>query len=132
MACFPLKALQTLLDMNSPVLNRVLTSGGESSALKGCVVLKEMVNVCQKHGSKVHIMAGAGVNADNVSEIISQTGVSEVHGSLRVLQSCKTKHMVANGTTMGASNSDEFNLKITSSNIVKAVLEKIGYGEIIE
>lgn len=125
MACFPLKALQTLLDMNSPVLYRVLTSGGESSALKGCIVLREMVNICRENGGKVHIMAGAGVNAENVREIIKQTGVSEVHGSLRVLQRCKTKHVVKNGTTMGASNSDEFNLKVTSSSIVKAVLKQL-------
>jgi len=34
-------------------------------------------------GHKITILAGAGVNADNVKQLVIKTGVREVHGSAR-------------------------------------------------
>ncbi len=57
---------------------RVLTSGGALTALAGAERLVELV--AQADG-RIRILAGAGVRANNVAELVRRTGVREVHGS---------------------------------------------------
>ena len=60
---------------------RVLTSGQEESAEKGTSQIKKMVELV---GDSISIMIGAGVNKDNVANILKLTGAREYHGSARV------------------------------------------------
>jgi len=57
---------------------RVLTSGGALTALAGAERIAELV--AQANG-RIRILAGAGVRASNVAELVARTGVREVHGS---------------------------------------------------
>lgn len=57
---------------------RVLTSGGALTALAGAERLADLV--AQADG-RIRILAGAGVRASNVAELVRRTGVREVHGS---------------------------------------------------
>jgi len=57
---------------------RVLTSGGERTAILGAERIKGLV--AQARG-RIAIMAGAGLNAGNVVELVRRTGVREVHAS---------------------------------------------------
>ena len=57
---------------------RVLTSGGALTALAGAEQLADLV--AQADG-RIRILAGAGVRANNVAELVRRTGVREVHGS---------------------------------------------------
>ncbi len=57
---------------------RILTSGGERSAPAGAARLASLV---AQAAGRISIMAGGGLNADNVAALIARTGVSEVHGS---------------------------------------------------
>lgn len=61
--------------------SRILTSGQQATAEEGLETLKAIV---KQAGGRIAILAGSGINADNVRRIICETGVSEVHGS------CKT------------------------------------------
>jgi len=58
---------------------RVLTSGGANTALEGAPRIAAMVN--QGRG-RLRIIAGGGVRGNNVREIISLTGVEEVHARI--------------------------------------------------
>ncbi|WP_019833419.1 copper homeostasis protein CutC [Sphingomonas sp. PR090111-T3T-6A] len=58
--------------------DKVLSSGGATSAPEGAATLARMVEVAGKHLS---IMAGAGVRPDNAAALVAATGVREVHGS---------------------------------------------------
>lgn len=60
--------------------DRVLTSGQASTAYEGRGTLREMV---QAAGDKIIILAGCGVTPDNVTALIKESGVSEVHGSCK-------------------------------------------------
>jgi len=60
--------------------DRVLTSGGEPSAMQGRHRLCEMVRVAE---GRIGIMAGGGVRAENVEEIARATGAQEFHAALR-------------------------------------------------
>jgi copper homeostasis protein len=55
---------------------RVLSSGGAPTALEGADTLAAMVT---RAGTALRIVAGGGVRAGNVAEIVRRTGVREVH-----------------------------------------------------
>lgn len=61
-------------------VNRVLTSGGEQSALKGAETIKQLVAAA---GNGIRVMAGGGIRAGNVRQILATAGVREIHAGLR-------------------------------------------------
>jgi copper homeostasis protein len=61
-------------------VDRVLTSGGEQNALKGAEKIAQLVAVA---GTNISVMAGGGVRPENVGQILSTTGVREIHAGLR-------------------------------------------------
>ncbi|NIJ20897.1 copper homeostasis protein [Sphingomonas naasensis] len=58
--------------------DKILSSGGERSAIEGLATLAAMVEAA---GDRIAIIAGSGVTPANVAHIIAGTGVREVHGS---------------------------------------------------
>lgn len=60
---------------------RILTSGCQPTAMEGKDTLKELVRLA---GDRITILAGSGVRPDNVRELVTYTGVREVHGSCKV------------------------------------------------
>lgn len=73
---------KALSDVISIGCDRILTSGGRSSAMEGRFELKKLVELAQ---DKIAIMAGAGVNETNVLDLVQTTGVREVHGTFQSL-----------------------------------------------
>ena len=69
----PVAELDALLTLG---VDRVLTSGGAATALEGAATIRRMVEAA---GSSLSIMAGGGVRAKNVKELVERTGVTEVH-----------------------------------------------------
>ena len=65
-----------LEDLGKLGVRRILTSGGASSAADGA---NRIATLVQRGGERITIIAGGGVRAHNVREIITQTGVREVH-----------------------------------------------------
>ena len=57
-------------------VRRVLTAGGAATAAAGATVLASLV---RQAGSRLVVLAGGGVRAENVRELVSKSGVSEVH-----------------------------------------------------
>jgi copper homeostasis protein len=55
---------------------RVLTSGGAATASEGADMLAALV---ARAGGRIEVLAGGGVRANNVREIVRRTGVREVH-----------------------------------------------------
>lgn len=114
----PFEALESIM---SAGCERVLTSGLEANALAGADMLKRMVNYS---GNKLSIMAGAGVTADNVAEIIQHTGVHEVHLSGK---STRPSNMTtyASQAHMGSSDVDDFSIPVTLPEKIAAVTKAI-------
>jgi copper homeostasis protein len=59
--------------------DRILTAGGDGTAMEGLDTLARLRNAA---GERLSIMAGGGIRAANVRTIIERTGVYEVHSSL--------------------------------------------------
>ncbi len=68
-------SLETAIDLG---FERILTSGGALTAEAGAEQIAALVS--QANG-RIAILAGAGVRASNVAELVRRTGVREVHGS---------------------------------------------------
>lgn len=62
---------------------RVLTAGGAVDALSGAEAIAALH---QQADGRIALMAGAGVTADNLPELVRRSGVSEVHASARALR----------------------------------------------
>ena len=60
---------------------RILTSGQRKSALDGTDLIKKLQ---EDYGDRIIIMPGAGINENNLGEILRATGVQEFHGSARI------------------------------------------------
>lgn len=73
----PEGALDTLINNG---FDRVLTSGGAPTAWQGRDVIARLV---RQAGDRITIMAGGGVRPDTVRDLVTATGVAEIHASLR-------------------------------------------------
>jgi len=71
----PFVALEQLIDLG---FNRVLTSGQAQTALEGADVIRKLH---QQANGRIEIVAGSGVRPHNVQELITRTGVTQVHAS---------------------------------------------------
>ncbi len=98
----PLKTIDVAVDLG---FERILTSGGSVNALEGSHRLREFVAYA---GGRISIMAGGGINARNVTEIIARTRVHEIHGSFSTVSRHYAHDVQALGfaTTRSLSTTD--------------------------
>lgn len=68
-----LKAIEDLKEIG---VNRVLTSGGKTNVADGIETLKTLV---ENSGPSLRVMAGGGITFENVRDVVSRSGVREVH-----------------------------------------------------
>lgn len=109
------KALEDIISLDC---ERILTSGGKSSAISGASVISELI---AKAKGRIIIMPGAGINTDNISELIKMTGATEFHASAR--SSVQSKMLFRNpGLNMGAEG-DEFSYDLTDGMTVKSLID---------
>lgn len=69
----PFAALETLVDLG---IDRILTSGQESSALEGLPLIAELV---KRAGDRITIMAGGGITPRNVDRVVAAARPKEIH-----------------------------------------------------
>jgi copper homeostasis protein len=70
-------ALERLIHLG---VDRVLTSGGARTAPEGAAQIRRLV--VQANG-RIQILAGGGINPDNVARLVHDTDVREVHFSVK-------------------------------------------------
>jgi len=95
---------RALEDVCATGADRILTSGGEISALQGADRIARLVREAR---GRVAIMAGGGINGGNAAGVIEQTGVREVHAGLR---SAVLSPMIYRNPeiSMGSARGDEY------------------------
>jgi copper homeostasis protein len=70
---------RSLEDVCATGANRILTSGGQPTALQGLQSIAELVKAAK---GRIPIMPGSGVGAENVRHIVEESGVGEIHAAL--------------------------------------------------
>lgn len=71
---------RALDDVCSAGVDRVLTSGGESTCLQGRETIAQLVRQAQ---DRIVIMPGGGIKPGNARSLVDSTGVTEIHAGLR-------------------------------------------------
>ncbi|WP_426879606.1 copper homeostasis protein CutC [Glaesserella parasuis] len=112
----PITALEQLIDLGC---HRILTSGQAATAFDGIPVIQQLVK--QANG-RIQVMAGCGVNADNVKQIIEQTKVPEIHFSAKGQRQSLMDSI--SSARMGTSSQDNV-LDIADSQKIKGILKYI-------
>lgn len=110
---------EALEDIVMAGATRVLTSGREPTVLEGAVCIAGLV---RQAAGRIQVMAGGGVNAGNLPDLLKRTGVEEVHFSARrTLESPMTFRVP--GCYMGkAYQPDEYVLRVTGPDLVAGVI----------
>lgn len=105
------------LDLLRPYADRILTSGLAASAWEGRDMLRTLVAA----GSGLTILAGGGINADNVAALVDYAGLSEVHGTFAATRPGAMTFR-REGVSMSAPGADEFSRRSTSfENLSRAI-----------
>jgi len=71
--------LQSLEDVISTGAARLLTSGGAPTAQEGLGTIEALV---KNAGDQIAIITGAGIDSQNIAEVVRTSGASEVHTGL--------------------------------------------------
>ena len=116
----PGKGLEELIGLG---VNRVLTSGQESTSLEGL----ELLAALQKQAAgRIIVMPGGGITPRNIKKIVAGTGVSEVHLSARRSVQSGMKHRNSRVYMGGTLRPPEFDWKTTDENAVRDVVKSLG------
>lgn len=114
----PMEALEDIIGMG---FDRILTSGQQPNAEQGIPLLRELQ---QRAGDRIVIMAGCGVNEQNIVRIQQETGIKEFHFSARESvpgHSCYFNPAIY----MGRPGADECALNLTTARRVRETIEKL-------
>ena len=80
----PMLGLEQIIEVG---FDRILTSGLESTAIEGKILLKKLIEQAQE---KIIILPGSGLNSQNISDFIAFTKTKEVHASAKKIISPAT------------------------------------------
>lgn len=109
----PQRALEQIIELDC---NRILTSGQQPTAEQGIPLLEEL----QKQAAgRITLLAGCGVNENNVARIAAETGINEFHFSARENIQSKMKFRNEAISMGGTVHINEYERNVTSARRVK-------------
>ncbi|SHJ38887.1 copper homeostasis protein CutC [Bacteroides stercorirosoris] len=113
----PQEALEQIIELGC---SRILTSGQQSTAEQGIPLLKELQ---QQAAGRITLLAGCGVNENNIARIAAETGIREYHFSAREnVKSAMTHHNEA--VSMGGTvHIEEYCHPVTTARRVRKTIE---------
>lgn len=115
----PIPALEQIISLG---FHRVLTSGQAPTAEQGIPLLRQL----QEHAQgRIVIMAGCGVNEQNIARIYRETGIREFHFSAREAFKTEVSYMNS-AVAMGKADFDEGTLMTTTARRVRNTIEALG------
>lgn len=113
----PYETLEQIIELGC---SRILTSGQEATAELGIPLLKELE---QQAKGRIAIMAGCGVNAQNIIKIAENTGIKQFHQSARSTINSNMKFRNQKVSMGGTVTIDEFSKDETDAKKVNQSIE---------
>ena len=118
----PMKALEDIISLGC---NRILTSGQQPKAIDGISLLAQLEKKLKEYPlPPIQLLAGSGVNEENIRQIFDATGIHEYHFSARVNVVSKMKHY-NHEVYMGTKGADESNSLVTSAEKVRNTIKQL-------
>jgi copper homeostasis protein len=115
----PFEALEDIIAIGC---ERILTSGARNTAVEGAALLKDLV---ERANDRIIIMAGSGVRASNIAQLITATGVTEYHTSAKAYEESKMVYRNPNVSMGGIPGVPEYGISATQKKEV-ALIREIG------
>jgi copper homeostasis protein len=115
---------KSLADVIEAGADRVLTSGGEQSVEDG---ISRIAKLVQAAGQRVAVMVGSGITESNVCRIIQETGVREIHASLRARVPSPMRYR-NDKISMGSAKGREYDRMVVVEDTVRRLLESANNG----
>ena len=118
----PQRALEQIIKLGC---NRILTSGQQPTAEQGIPLLKEL----QKQAAgRITLLAGCGVNENNIARIAAETGINEFHFSARENIQSEMKFRNEAVSMGGTVHINEYERNVTSIRRVKETIDAALHG----
>lgn len=112
----PFEAIEQLKSIG---INRILTSGGYTTAEKGASVLGQLV---QRANNEIIIMPGSGITHKNLKKIIHLTQATEYHSSAKIYIEGNMHYRKNNLSMSGNNSTHEYShISVDTSEIKKMV-----------
>lgn len=111
----PLEAVEDIIETGC---ERILTSGQQSTAPEGANLIYKLV---EKAGERIAIMAGSGVRANNIAELVKKTKAKEYHSTAKTI--VKSKMQFKNDLVMNDEN-NELHISVTGVELVRQLRKK--------
>ena len=116
---------KSLADVIEAGADRVLTSGGEQKVEDG---IPTVARLLQAANQRIAVMVGAGITESNVHRIVTETGVREIHASLRARVPSPTQYRNQK-ISMGSSKGHEYERAIVLEDAVRRLLDSARDGQ---
>lgn len=113
----PYTALEEIIDLGC---DRILTSGQASTAEKGIPLLQKLN---EQAADRITLMAGCGVNKDNIHRIAQETNIKEFHFSAREMMKSRMIYRNQNVSMGGTISIDEYSYPETTADKVKQIIK---------
>jgi len=109
---------QSLEDIIEIGCDRILTSGGRTTAMEGAGIIARLIKQAE---GRITIMPGCGISETNAADLVRFTGATEIHASARrrfdSAMAFRNNHIV-----MGQNYGDEYSLDVTDTERVKQII----------
>lgn len=109
------KALEDVIKLG---FERILTSGGKSSAMEGASNIRQLI---EKAANRIMIMPGGGISESNLAHLVRFTGITEFHSSARSIVHSEMEFRNDN-IMMGSRFVDEYATYETDVLVVKKLI----------
>lgn len=113
----PFAALEALIELG---VERVLTSGQESSALEGLDLITELV---ERAGDRIVVMPGCGITPRNLGRILAATGAREAHVVGTDLETSPMRFTNPRCFMGTALHTPEYQRSVTTADRVRAFID---------
>jgi copper homeostasis protein len=113
-----LEALENIIETGC---NRILTSGQKNTAMEGIENIEKLV---KQANSRIEIMAGSGVNADNAQTLI-HTDVNALHLTGKSIRDSEMVYRKAGIAMGGLSEVPEYEIVYSDSEKIRTVVERL-------
>jgi copper homeostasis protein len=116
------EALEDVIEIGC---DRLLTSGGKSTAMEGARNIAQLVKLAN---NRIIIMPGSGVNEYNISDLALYTGAKEFHSSAKINVGSVTEYR--NDNILFGASGEEYSTQQTDSSRVKKMIEVANGGPV--
>lgn len=109
----PIQALEDCIEVG---FDRILTSGHQTTAIKGIIEITELMKRAE---GRIAIMPGSGVNEETVEPIVTVTGATEIHFSALGSRDSGMQYRNPTIAGMGSEEGSEFKLRTVNPDRIR-------------